>query len=268
MAKGVKEGDRLTAGLNRLGADGWDFVPVVREMPLPEDMALRFIFPHAPIRPVTLNNGMEMPAWYDIAMSDISRLPEEKGLRESQAAIERLISRERDRGIDSTRIVLAGFSQGGALALQTGLRHANRLGGIVALSTYLALEDSLDAEASSANKATPILMATGTEVALAVAAYERLSGEGVRARVVSMPSWNLFERQDAEYREQVLPRAVTARVAVEQASDFGWDRYVGIAGTTIAMRSFGMSAPLKDLQRRFGFTPDAVAEAAREQLGT
>jgi transketolase len=111
-----------------------------------------------------------------------------------------------------------------------------------------------------------IIMATGTEVALAVAAFEQLSGEGVRARVVSMPSWNLFERQDDDYRERVLPRDVTARVAVEQASDFGWDRYVGPAGTTIAMRSFGMSAPLKDLQQRFGFTPEAVAEAVRRQL--
>src|SRR4051794_31871800 len=111
-----------------------------------------------------------------------------------------------------------------------------------------------------------IIMATGTEVQLAVAAFEQLSDEGVRARVVSMPSWNLFERQDEDYREQVLPRAITARVGVEQASDFGWDRYVGPSGTTIAMRSFGMSAPLKDLQQRFGFTPEAVADAARAQL--
>jgi transketolase len=111
-----------------------------------------------------------------------------------------------------------------------------------------------------------IIMATGTEVALAVAAFERLTDEGVRARVVSMPSWNLFERQDEEYRESVLPRAITARVGVEQASDFGWDRYVGVGGTVIAMRSFGMSAPLKDLQQRFGFTPEAVADAARAQL--
>jgi transketolase len=111
-----------------------------------------------------------------------------------------------------------------------------------------------------------IIMATGTEVALAIAAYEQLSGEGVRARVVSMPSWNLFEREDERYREEVLPQDITARVAVEQASDFGWDRYVGPTGTTIAMRSFGMSAPLKDLQQRFGFTREAVAEAALKQL--
>jgi phospholipase/carboxylesterase len=149
--------------MHGLGADGWDFVPIVRELPLPDDLALRFIFPHAPVQPVTINNGMEMRAWYDIAMNDISRLPDEGGIRESQAAVERLIARERDRGIDSSRIVLAGFSQGGAIALQTGLRHANRLGGIVALSTYLPLEDSLDAEASSANRATPIFMAHGTD---------------------------------------------------------------------------------------------------------
>jgi phospholipase/carboxylesterase len=149
--------------MHGLGADGWDFVPIVRELPLPDDLALRFIFPHAPVQAVTINNGMEMRAWYDIAMNDISRLPDEGGIRESQAAVERLIARERDRGMDSSRIVLAGFSQGGAIALQTGLRHANRLGGIVALSTYLPLEDSLDAEASSANRATPIFMAHGTD---------------------------------------------------------------------------------------------------------
>ena len=149
--------------MHGLGADGWDFVPLVRELPLPDDLALRFIFPHAPVQAVTINNGMEMRAWYDIAMNDISRLPDEGGIRESQAAVERLIARERDRGMDSSRIVLAGFSQGGAIALQVGLRHANRLGGIVALSTYLPLEDSLDAEAASANRATPIFMAHGTD---------------------------------------------------------------------------------------------------------
>jgi transketolase len=111
-----------------------------------------------------------------------------------------------------------------------------------------------------------LLLATGTEVALAVAAHERLVADGVRARVVSMPSWNLFERQDEAYRDEVLPPAITARVGIEQASAFGWDRYVGSRGTTVAMSSFGMSAPLKDLQQRFGFTPEAVAEAARALL--
>ncbi len=111
-----------------------------------------------------------------------------------------------------------------------------------------------------------ILMASGTEVALVVAAHERLAADGVRSRVVSMPSWKLFEREPAAYREEVLPPSVTARVAVEQASAFGWDRYVGLSGVAIAMRGFGASAPLKDLQQRFGFTPDAVVDAARAQL--
>jgi phospholipase/carboxylesterase len=149
--------------MHGLGADGWDFVPIVRELPLPEDVALRFIFPHAPVRPVTINNGMEMRAWYDIAMSDIARLPDERGIRESQKSVEALIAREATRGIPSERVVLAGFTQGGAIALQTGLRYSSRLAGIVALSTYLTLEDSLDAEASAANRTTPILMGHGTQ---------------------------------------------------------------------------------------------------------
>jgi len=149
--------------MHGLGADGWDFVPIVRELPLSEDLALRFIFPHAPVQPVTINNGAQMRAWYDISMNDISRLPDERGIRESQAAVERLIAHERDRGVDAGRIVLAGFSQGGAIALQVGLRHGNRLAGIVALSTYLPLEGSLDAEASSANRSTPIFMGHGTQ---------------------------------------------------------------------------------------------------------
>jgi transketolase len=111
-----------------------------------------------------------------------------------------------------------------------------------------------------------VLMASGTEVALVVTAHEQLVADGVRSRVVSMPSWKLFERQPLDYREQVLPPGVTARVAVEQASAFGWDRYVGPTGVTIAMRTFGASAPLKDLQQKFGFTPGAIVDAARAQL--
>jgi phospholipase/carboxylesterase len=149
--------------MHGLGADGWDFVPIVRELPLPEEPALRFIFPHAPMRSVTINNGAQMRAWYDISMNDISRLPDERGIRESQVAVERLIAREGERGVDPARIVLAGFSQGGAIALQVGLRHGSRLAGIVALSTYLPLEGTLDAEASSANRSTPIFMGHGSQ---------------------------------------------------------------------------------------------------------
>jgi transketolase len=111
-----------------------------------------------------------------------------------------------------------------------------------------------------------ILIATGSEVALALAAHEELSAEGVRSRVVSLPSWELFDRQDPAYRDEVLPPSVTARVSVEEASTIGWDRYVGFGGTKIGMHTFGTSAPLKDVQTKFGFTPDKVAEAAKELL--
>jgi phospholipase/carboxylesterase len=188
--------------MHGLGADGWDFVPIVRELPLPEDLALRFIFPHAPVRPVTVNNGMEMRAWYDISMNDISRLPDERGIRESQAAVQRLIARERDRGVAPGRIVLAGFSQGGAIALQVGLRHADRLAGIAALSTYLPLESSLDAEASSANRSTPILMAHGTQdpivpIQLAEASRAALQRRGYEVE------WHTWPMQHAVCAEEV-----------------------------------------------------------------
>ena len=171
--------------MHGLGADGWDFVPIVRELPLPESLQLRFIFPHARERPVTLNNGYVMRAWYDIAMNDIARLPDERGIRESQSEIERIIARERDRGIPSERIVLAGFSQGGAMSLQVGLRHAERLAGVMALSSYLLLEESLDREAAAANKLTPILMVHGSEdpvipLQLAEASRVALQARGYR----------------------------------------------------------------------------------------
>ena len=112
-----------------------------------------------------------------------------------------------------------------------------------------------------------ILMATGSEVYLCMEAYEKLKAEGIGARVVSMPSWELFEHQDRSYRNQVLPPEVIARVAVEQASGIGWAQYTGINGRIIGMHTFGASAPLKDLQKKFGFTSDAVLQAARDQLG-
>ncbi len=111
-----------------------------------------------------------------------------------------------------------------------------------------------------------ILIGTGSEISLCVQAYEELTAKGERVRVVSMPSCELFERQDAAYREQVLPPQVTARVAVEQATTIGWERYVGLTGAKVGMHSFGASAPLKELLGKFGFTPDKVAEAAREQI--
>ena len=178
--------------MHGLGADGWDFVPIVRELPLPSDLPLRFIFPHAPERPVTINNGFVMRAWYDIKQNDIARLPDEGGIRESQASIEALIARERGRGIAAERVVLAGFSQGGAIALQAGLRHREKLAGIAALSTYLPLEDSLDREASAANKRTPIFMAHGTQdpiipLQLAEASMRALNQRGYPVEWITYP---------------------------------------------------------------------------------
>ena len=151
--------------MHGLGADGNDFVPIVNELELGGTPAIRFVFPHAPMRPVTINNGFVMRAWYDVSFGDLegqSRRADEKGVRESQAQITALIEREAKRGVAADHLVLAGFSQGGAIALQTGLRHPQKLAGVMALSTYLPLADSLLQEAAPANKATPIFMAHGT----------------------------------------------------------------------------------------------------------
>jgi transketolase len=122
------------------------------------------------------------------------------------------------------------------------------------------------ADASAGGAPDVILMATGTEVSLVVAAHEKLVASGVKSRVVSMPSWELFEDQDEAYRESVLPSSVTNRIAVEFASSFGWERYTGFKGQIIAMQSFGASAPLKELQTKFGFHPENIVAAARAQI--
>jgi phospholipase/carboxylesterase len=149
--------------LHGLGADGHDFEPIVPELMSPAQGALRFIFPHAPIRPVTLNGGAAMRAWYDIVSLDRRGREDERGVRESQATIEALISRENARGITTERIVLAGFSQGGAVALYAGTRHAQKLAGIMGLSCYMLLSARFAAERASANQATPIFLAHGTQ---------------------------------------------------------------------------------------------------------
>lgn len=148
--------------LHGLGADGHDFAPIVPELVAKDWPALRFVFPHAPVRPVTVNGGVPMRAWYDIAGFDLLSRQDEAGIRASIAATEALIAREQERGVPSERIVLAGFSQGGAIALAAGLRHAQKLAGIVALSTYVPMGASLAAERHAANAATPIFWGHGT----------------------------------------------------------------------------------------------------------
>ena len=146
--------------LHGLGADGHDFEPIVPEFGLPDSLAVRFVFPNAPLRPVTINMGMRMRAWYDIFQLG-GGAEDEAGIRSSQDLLESLISREVKRGILHNKIVLAGFSQGGAIALQTGLRHAERLAGVLALSTYLPLSKTLEKERAAANSDLPIFMAHG-----------------------------------------------------------------------------------------------------------
>ncbi|MBZ0104378.1 MAG: dienelactone hydrolase family protein [Sulfuricella denitrificans] len=148
--------------LHGLGADGHDFAPVVPELGLPPQLAVRFIFPHAPLMPVTINNGYVMPAWYDVRSLDLRQAEDEAGIRASQLKVEALIRHEAVRGISASRIVLAGFSQGGAIALHTGLRHQARLAGVLALSTYLPLPLALAAETHPDNAGLPIFMAHGS----------------------------------------------------------------------------------------------------------
>jgi phospholipase/carboxylesterase len=147
--------------MHGLGADGNDFVPIVRELDLSDCPAIRFVFPHAETIPVTINNGYVMRAWYDILGMDLVRREDEVGLRKSQQQIEQLIAREIERGIPAERIILAGFSQGCAMTLQTGLRFPKKLAGMLCLSGYLPLADKLPAECSAANRSTPIFMAHG-----------------------------------------------------------------------------------------------------------
>ena len=147
--------------LHGLGADGNDFVPVAQELDLAAVGDVRFVFPHAPVIPVTINGGHEMRAWYDILGADLVQREDEKGLRRSLAQVEALIVREKSRGIPAERVVLAGFSQGCAMALLTGLRHAHRLGGIAGLSGYLPLAATTAAELHAANTSTPIFLAHG-----------------------------------------------------------------------------------------------------------
>ncbi|MGJ7611715.1 MULTISPECIES: alpha/beta hydrolase [unclassified Variovorax] len=149
--------------LHGLGADGSDFVSLANELDLSGVGPVRFMFPNAPVIPVTINGGYQMPAWYDIAAPDLSSQEDEAGLRRSQAAIEALIASEKARGIAAERIVVAGFSQGCAMALMTGLRHTERLGGIVGLSGYLPIAATTAAERHAANHDTPVFLAHGRQ---------------------------------------------------------------------------------------------------------
>ncbi|MCD1647232.1 alpha/beta hydrolase [Marinobacter adhaerens] len=159
----IETGDKPTAAviwLHGLGASGHDFEPVVPELGLPEDAAVRFIFPHAPNLPVTINGGMSMPAWYDIKAMDIDRVVDTEQLRASADAVAKLVEREKEKGVPADRIIIAGFSQGGAVAYELGLSYPERFGGILALSTYFATADTV--QRSEANADVPISVYHGT----------------------------------------------------------------------------------------------------------
>lgn len=202
--------------LHGLGADGHDFEAIVPELDLPA-IAIRFVFPHAPMRPVTINAGMVMRAWYDVSDAAIRR-EDETGVRASQAHLEALIAREKERGTSANRILLAGFSQGGAIALHTGLRHHERLAGIMALSCYLPVADKLAAEAHAANRDVPVFMAHGT-LDPVVAISRALQSRELLGREAYAVEWH-------EYR---MPHSVCA----EEIRDISaWLRRVVVSDRT------------------------------------
>lgn len=189
--------------LHGLGADGNDFVPVVEELGLPEGVGVRFIFPHAPVRAVTVNGGFRMRAWYDVLEPAIDSEVDQEGVRDSMRRIADLLRREEDRGISSRSIILAGFSQGGAVALETGLRHSTRLAGILALSTYLPLGDALARELSPQGRDVPILMMHGTEdpiVPHALGERTRRTLEGLGYAV----EWRSYPMEHSVCLEQIV----------------------------------------------------------------
>jgi phospholipase/carboxylesterase len=157
---GPADADASILWLHGLGADGHDFEPVVPALGL-DDLAVRFVFPHAPSIPVTINAGMVMPAWYDIRALELERLPDEEGVHRSAEAVEALLARELERGVRAERVVLAGFSQGGAVAAHVALRHPARLAGLVLLSTYLVCTQDLAQERSEASRGLPVFQAHG-----------------------------------------------------------------------------------------------------------
>jgi phospholipase/carboxylesterase len=167
--------------LHGLGADGFDFVPICGELDLAALGPVRYVFPHAPTRPVTINGGYTMRAWYDILVTDLVRHEDEAGLRQSQQQIAELIDRERERGVPAERIVVMGFSQGCAMALMTALRYPHRLGGAVGLSGYLPLAALTTAERSTANADLPVFMAHGTQDPIVPHARGAASRDALRA---------------------------------------------------------------------------------------
>ena len=191
VSPAVGTADASVIWMHGLGADGFDFVPMVPELNLPETARVRFVFPHADVRPVTVNAGYSMRAWYDIAELTPEGRDDEPGLTATRERIEGYIQRERDAGIASRRIVLAGFSQGGAAALYVGLRHNQPLCGIIALSCYLPLRQRVATETNAANRQTPILMCHGREDVVVLPAFGEQSRDAMREAGLDV-EWHIY----------------------------------------------------------------------------
>jgi phospholipase/carboxylesterase len=188
--------------LHGLGADGQDFVPIVGELGLPDTLPVRFVFPHAPLRPVTVNNGFVMRAWYDIKSFTPAGRADVTGTVESARRVATYIDREAQRGIAASRIVLAGFSQGGAVALYAGLRYPARLAGILAMSCYLPFPETLAAQRSAANADVPILLCHGridpvVPIAMGIEARAELQAHGYA------PEWHDYPMQHSVCMEEI-----------------------------------------------------------------
>lgn len=196
--------------MHGLGADGHDFEPIVPELDLPDGLAVRFVFPHAPMRPVTVNGGLVMRAWYDVSFAGERRVEDEVGVRASERHIRALIAREAERGVPAARTYLFGFSQGGAMALHTGLRVEQRLGGIAALSCSLPLAVTLASEVSAANRNVPIFMAHGKQDELVPVARGAEARDAL-ARLGYRPEWH----------EYPMPHSVCAEEIADLCAWFG-----------------------------------------------
>jgi phospholipase/carboxylesterase len=188
--------------LHGLGADGYDFVPVVKELEALGAPSARYVFPHAPTMPVTINGGYVMRAWYDIYGNDLVRREDDAGIRDSQRQVEALIAREVERGTPHARIVLAGFSQGGAITLQTGLRQSQPLAALLALSTYLPLAAQFEAERATASRSVPIFMAHGRSDPVIPLARATASRDALQAAGYAL-EWHQYEMPHSVCEEEI-----------------------------------------------------------------
>ena len=188
--------------LHGLGADGHDFAPIVPELVRAQWPGIRFVFPHAPVRPVTINGGVPMRAWYDIRSLSADDRADEAGVRESMAEVDALIARERDRGVPAERVLLVGFSQGGAMALASGLRREAPVAGIAALSAYLPLGSKTATEMTEAGKNTPVFMAHGTQDPVVAPAWGSRSRDAMQALGVQV-EWHTYPMPHSVHPQEV-----------------------------------------------------------------